>query len=109
MSDLTKQKCEACNAQTPKLTEAELAEARAELHAGWTVEDEALVRVWKLRDFTDAFAKATAVGLLAQEEGHHPDLEIGWGRLAVRLTTHAIGGLSRNDVVMAAKIDQLLA
>ena len=47
------------------------------------------------------------MALLAESQGHHPDLEVGWGRLVVRFTTHAIGGLSQNDLVMAAKVERL--
>ena len=105
--ELARQRCEACNAQTPRLSAAELEAARGELDGAWQVLDGRLRREWKTRDFAGAFARATAIALLAEGEGHHPDLEIGWGRLVVTLTTHALGGLSRNDVIMAAKIDRL--
>lgn len=58
-------------------------------------------------DFRSAFAKATAIALLAEQEGHHPDIEVGWSYLRVRLTTHAAKGLTDNDFIMAAKIDSL--
>ena len=51
---------------------------------------------------------STRIALLAEAQGHHPELEIGWGRLVVRLSTHAVGGLSRNDFIMAARIDRLV-
>ena len=51
---------------------------------------------------------ATRVALLAESQGHHPEMEVGWGRLHVRFTTHAIGGLSENDLVMAAKVQRLV-
>jgi pterin-4a-carbinolamine dehydratase len=54
-----------------------------------------------------AFGLATRIALLAEAQGHHPELEVGWGRLVVRLTTHSVGGLSRNDIIMAARIDRL--
>jgi 4a-hydroxytetrahydrobiopterin dehydratase len=50
---------------------------------------------------------ATRIALLAEAQGHHPELEVGWGRLVVRLSTHSVGGLSRNDFIMAARIDRL--
>ena len=48
------------------------------------------------------------MALIAEAEGHHPDIELGWGRAAFKLTTHAASGLTRNDFVLAAKIDQLV-
>ena len=97
-----------CNAGTPRLSPDEArAEAGGLESEGWTIGETALERTFEFRNFNAAFGLATRVALLAEREGHHPDLEIGWGRLRVRLTTHAIGGLSRNDLVMAAKIGRL--
>ncbi len=66
-------------------------------------------RTFIFRDFSEAFALATRIALLANEEGHHPDLAVGWGRLTVSLTTHVAKGLTENDFIMAAKIDQIAA
>lgn len=74
---------------------------------GWEFGDTALERTFAFKNFNEAFGLATRVALLAESQGHHPDLEVGWGRLQIRLTTHAIGGLSHNDLVMAAKISRL--
>lgn len=68
-----------------------------------------LTRLFRLANFREAFSLATRIALLAEEQGHHPDLAIGWGRLEVALTTHALKGLSPNDFVMAARIDDLAA
>ena len=78
-----------------------------ELGDTWTVEESKLTREFKFDNFRDAFGMATKVALLAEEEGHHPDFEVGWGRLALTLTTHAAKGLTDNDFIMAAKIDKL--
>lgn len=105
---LAGQRCEACNASTPPLDKAAIAERRGELDPTWNVVDaKSLRRDFRFGTFRAAFSRATAIALLAEEQGHHPDLEIGWGRLRVLLTTHSIGGLSHNDFVMAAKIDHL--
>jgi 4a-hydroxytetrahydrobiopterin dehydratase len=105
---LAGQRCEACNASTPRLDKAAIAERRGELDPAWDVVDaSSLRRDFRFETFRAAFSRATAIALLAEEQGHHPDLEIGWGRLRVLLTTHSIGGLSHNDFVMAAKIDHL--
>jgi 4a-hydroxytetrahydrobiopterin dehydratase len=105
---LAGQRCEACNASTPRLDTAAIAERRGELDPAWEVVGaNSLRRDFRFETFRAAFSRATAIALLAEEQGHHPDLEIGWGRLRVLLTTHSIGGLSHNDFVMAAKIDHL--
>jgi 4a-hydroxytetrahydrobiopterin dehydratase len=79
-----------------------------ELDDGWHLEkDKRIVREFKFPDFKKAFDLATSIAGLAESEGHHPDLEIGWGRLNISLTTHVAGGLTRNDFIMAAKIDEL--
>ena len=107
ITKLADSKCEACNSGTPRLDEGEAEKLRSQLDPSWTVSGEHLRREWKTADFVSAFSKATAIALLAQDEGHHPDLDVGWGHLTCDLTTHAIKGLSRNDFVMAAKIDAL--
>ena len=56
-------------------------------------------------DFAAAFATATRIAIIAEGEGHHPDMAVGWGRLEIELTTHAVKGLTRNDFILAAKID----
>ena len=105
---LADQRCEACTGSTPALTPDELREALTELHGLWSVvEGTRLRRDLRFADFGAAFATATRVALLAEEQGHHPDVTVGWGRLRIELTTHAVGGLTRNDVVMAAKIDRV--
>ena len=107
MADLSGEKCEACTQSTPPLSKTDVVALQALLNADWTVGDATLRREFRFANFGEAFTKATAIALLAEEQGHHPDLEVGWGRLAVALTTHKIHGLSRNDFVMASKIDAL--
>jgi 4a-hydroxytetrahydrobiopterin dehydratase len=79
-----------------------------ELADAWEVrEGFKLSRRFKFKDFLHAFGMASQVALLAQEEGHHPDMTVGWGYVGIELTTHAAGGLTKNDFVFAAKVDQL--
>lgn len=74
----------------------------------WKVEEEKkLRREFKFKDFKEALAFVNKIGAIAEEEGHHPDIELGWGKVEVELSTHAIGGLSVNDFIMAAKIDKI--
>ena len=68
---------------------------------------ENLRRKFSFDNFRDAFGFVARVALVAEAEGHHPDIQLGWGRARFALTTHAASGLTRNDFVMAAKIDRL--
>lgn len=109
MSDLAKQTCEACKADAPKVSEAELADLKPEVPE-WellTVEGEQrLRRVFKLKNFAEALAFTQRVGELAEAADHHPALLTEWGKVTVDWWTHKIGGLHRNDFVMAAKTDE---
>lgn len=108
MTQLSEQRCEACTSSTPRLSARDIDELRRDIAAEWTVaHDRRLVRRVSFKNFADAFAFAGRVATVAEQEGHHPDLRVGWGYVEVELTTHAIGGLSRNDFILAAKIDTL--
>ena len=92
---------------TPPLT-AEEARALAVGIAGeWQIVEREIHREFTFKTFNAAFGLATRIALLAEAQGHHPELEVAWGRLVVRLSTHSVGGLSRNDFIMAARIDRL--
>ncbi|MGC2191383.1 MAG: 4a-hydroxytetrahydrobiopterin dehydratase [Candidatus Dormiibacterota bacterium] len=106
MSELARERCQACNRDTPTVTAEEQPGLLSELHGDWRVEDRVLRRNFKFTNFASAFTTATRLALLAEREGHHPDLRLGWGYLVVELTTHAAGGLTRNDFILAAKIDR---
>ena len=75
----------------------------------WQIDEGEIRREFTFKTFNAAFGMATRIALLAEAQGHHPELEVGWGRLVVRLSTHSVGGLSRNDFIMAARIDRLAA
>jgi 4a-hydroxytetrahydrobiopterin dehydratase len=107
--DLSRERCEACTGATPRIGADEARQLAAGLDGAWRIGEDAIEREFRSKSFNAAFGLATRVALLAENQGHHPDLEVGWGRLVVRLTTHAIKGLSRNDFVMAAKIDRIAA
>lgn len=82
----------------------------AELVPGWTRDGTGSIsRHFRFANYRDAFGFATRLSLLAEDHGHHPDLEIGWGRCVVTFTTHAVGGLTINDFVLAANADRLAA
>jgi 4a-hydroxytetrahydrobiopterin dehydratase len=76
---------------------------------GWILDEDAarIRRRWKFPDFAAAMAFAQAVGTLAEEQGHHPDLSVGWGYCEVVFQTHRIRGLHENDFIMAARVNAL--
>jgi 4a-hydroxytetrahydrobiopterin dehydratase len=109
MSELAKKKCVPCEGGVDALLCQKAEELKAELKPEWMLIDECrmLARTFVLPDFKASIALANKIADIAEEEGHHPDLTVGYGNLGVELTTHAIGGLSENDFIIAAKIDQL--
>lgn len=76
---------------------------------GWTVSEKELSREFSFQNFPEAMAFVEKVASIAEMQGHHPDIVIAYRKVRLTLTTHKIGGLSRNDFIMAAKIDALLA
>ncbi len=89
-----------------------LAEAEAMMPRvqGWRLAgDVAIVADWKFKNFQEAQAFVNRAGALAEAEGHHPDIAYGWGYAKLTLTTHAINGLSENDFILAAKINEIAA
>ncbi|MGH1441096.1 MAG: 4a-hydroxytetrahydrobiopterin dehydratase [Cellvibrionaceae bacterium] len=110
MSDLPKQTCEACRADAPRVSDLEQKELLSELE-GWQVVDKKgvlqLLKAYNFEDFAVALAFTNRVASLAETEGHHPALLTEWGRVTVRWWTHKIGGLHKNDFIMAAKTDLL--
>jgi 4a-hydroxytetrahydrobiopterin dehydratase len=107
MSQLAAEHCEACEQGTPPLSEAEAAVLSADVPAWERERNQRLRRTFEFANFRDAFGFVARAALVAEAEFHHPDIELGWGRAAFELTTHAASGLTRNDFVMAAKLDQL--
>jgi 4a-hydroxytetrahydrobiopterin dehydratase len=108
VSDLAKQHCEPCEKGTPPLPEEEAAALAADVPDWERDGNRTLKREFSFANFRDAFGFVARAALVAEAEQHHPDIELGWGRAAFELTTHAASGLTRNDFVMAAKIDRLM-
>ncbi len=106
---LTEKKCVPCSGDVPPLSAEEIVRLRPEVPGWQVVDDHHLARTWTFDDFAQALAFTNRVGALAEEEGHHPDILVAWGRVEITLWTHAIGGLSESDFVLAAKIDTLPA
>ncbi|PLS82173.1 MAG: 4a-hydroxytetrahydrobiopterin dehydratase [Actinobacteria bacterium] len=109
MSELSEMKCIACRGGEPTLTDAEVEELRPQVPDWRVVEREGVKRLqhaYRFDDFAQALAFTNRVGEQAEEEGHHPALLTDWGKVTVTWWTHKIGGLHRNDFIMAAKTDE---
>jgi 4a-hydroxytetrahydrobiopterin dehydratase len=105
---LAARRCIPCRGGTQPLRGAPLAALLAELGGGWRAVDEHhLEKQFRFRDFAGALAFAGRIGALAEEQSHHPDLHLAWGKLGVEIWTHKIDGLTESDFVFAAKIDRL--
>jgi 4a-hydroxytetrahydrobiopterin dehydratase len=108
MTELAQKKCVACEGMVDPFVREE-AEVLLKQVQEWKLSDDAksISKAFTFKDFAEALAFTNKVGAIAEEEGHHPDIELAWGKVVVYLTTHAIKGLSENDFILAAKIDQL--
>ena len=105
---LADKKCVPCRGGTPPLKGKEL-EALHKSIPNWTVTKEHhLTREYKFPDFAKALEFVNKVGAVAEEQGHHPDILLAWGKAEITLWTHKIDGVTESDFVMAAKIDRLL-
>ena len=110
MTSLADKTCVPCRGGVPPLKGKELAAIRAQLpeFAHWNVVDEHhLTRSYKFPDFKSALDFVDRVGAIAEEQGHHPDMTLGWGKAEVTTWTHAVDGLTESDFILAAKIDRL--
>jgi 4a-hydroxytetrahydrobiopterin dehydratase len=106
---LTQQHCVPCEGGTLPLPREEALKLAAEANH-WTLSEDttSISREFTFTDFAAALAWINKVGALAESEGHHPDIHWWWNKITLELTTHAIGGLSNNDFILAAKINQLV-
>jgi 4a-hydroxytetrahydrobiopterin dehydratase len=103
---LSEKRCVPCETQTPPLTPTEVSKLLKQLPTGWkSVENKKITKDFKFKSYPDTIAFVNRVALIAQDEGHHPDLHVGYSKVTIDLWTHAINGLSENDFILAAKID----
>ncbi len=108
MSDLAGKQCIPCKGGVPPLRGAELDALLEQLGGGWQVVDEHhLAKDYRFPDFVGALAFTNRVGGMAEEQQHHPDIHLSWGRVRVEIWTHKIDGLTESDFVFAAKADRL--
>jgi 4a-hydroxytetrahydrobiopterin dehydratase len=105
-SKLAKKRCVPCRGGVPPLAGQEIRRLEEELGGGWSVVDEHhLQKEYTFDDFAEALNFTNKVGAIAEEEGHHPDIALSWGRVELKIWTHKIDGLTESDFVLAAKAD----
>ena len=108
-AELTRKHCAPCEGGVPPLPPDQVRQLLAAL-PDWklTADGQRIRREWRVKDFLTGLDFFQRIGRLAEEEGHHPDLHLaGYRNVAIEIWTHAVGGLSENDFILAAKIDQL--
>jgi len=100
--------CVPCRGGEESMKGDSLERMAAELSSEWRIiEEHHLERQFKFKDFKEALDFVINVSRLAEQQGHHPDICFGWGKAKITLWTHKIKGLSKNDFIMAAKIDRI--
>jgi 4a-hydroxytetrahydrobiopterin dehydratase len=105
--DLAKRKCVPCEGTQPKLGADEIRDLSARL-VGWQAREDKLHKTFIFKDFVTAMEFLNRVAEVAEVEGHHPDFSVHYNQVAFTIWTHAVGGLSENDFILAAKIDALV-
>ncbi|HSP00256.1 MAG TPA: 4a-hydroxytetrahydrobiopterin dehydratase [Thioalkalivibrio sp.] len=111
MSDLSAKHCKPCEGGVAPLSRDEAARHLAEISPDWSLSEDGteIRRSLRFKNYYETMAFVNGVAWVAHREDHHPDLEVGYSRCLIRFSTHAIGGLSENDFICAAKIDGLAA
>ena len=105
---LTEEKCTVCQVGDIPLAPNEVEEYMKQVDSAWeNLDNHKIKRVFELEDWKAAQEFTDKVGFLAEEEGHHPVIQLEWGKVTVTLWTHKIDGLFKNDFILAAKIDKL--
>jgi len=107
MMSLVEKHCVPCRGGVPPLQGEELEKMKAEVPNWQVVDGHHLTRSFAFPDFKTALDFVNRVGAVAEEEGHHPDLYLAWGKVDVKTWTHKIDGLTESDFILAAKIDRL--
>lgn len=109
MKKLTEIKCIPCEGGMPPLTLEEIEPLKKQIPADWQITGNRILRKhFEFKNFISAMEFINKIAKLAEAEGHHPDFCVSYNKIDITLTTHAIGGLSQNDFILAAKIENLL-
>jgi len=106
--ELSEKTCVPCRGSVPPLTREEISPLAAAVNNWTVIENHHIEKHFEFSDFKEALAFVNRVGTLAEDQGHHPDLSLAWGKVGVSIWTHKINGLTESDFILAAKIDSLL-
>jgi 4a-hydroxytetrahydrobiopterin dehydratase len=105
MSGLAERQCVPCKGGVPPLTAAEIEPLLAQVDDWRAVDEHHLEKQYKLKNFVEALELVNRIGAIAEQQNHHPDIELAWGRVKVTIWTHKINGLTESDFIFAAKCD----
>ena len=105
-TDLASRKCVACDGRVPPLEQDEVSRL-LKLIRGWESADGRIAKTYSFKNYYETMAFVNAAAWISHREDHHPDMTVGYSKCRVEYTTHAIGGLSENDFICAAKLDAL--
>lgn len=106
LSDLSKGKCKPCNSGDAPLSDAKVQTNLSQLK-DWQVVNGEIAKTYHFQNYYETMAFVNAAAWISHREDHHPDIELGYNKCRIRYSTHAIGGLSENDFICAAKMDAL--
>ena len=107
MADLASKTCVPCRGGTPPLKGEELHSYSHQLPNWQVIDEHHITRTFTFPDFQKALDFVNRVGAVAEQQGHHPDIFLTWGKVGITLWTHSVNGLTESDFIMAAKIDQI--
>ncbi len=110
MNELADRQCIPCRGGVPPMERAQAEQLLSQLGEGWELRDNGylfLEKTYRFNDFAHALAFVDRVGALAEEQAHHPDIHLAWGRATISIWTHKIKGLTESDFVFAAKCDRV--
>ena len=105
---LSEKKCIPCEGGMPAFGKSQITKYKSQLKSNWVVLDNKKIqKEFKFKNFVETMGFVNQVALIAQAEDHHPDMHVSYKKVIIELWTHAVGGLSENDFIMAAKIDEI--
>lgn len=108
MAQLAQQKCVPCRGGVPPLTPAQIVPLLEQVDSWEVIGNHHLLKTFKFSDFSTALAFVNQIGGIAEEQNHHPDIYLAWGKVDIKIWTHKIDGLTESDFILAAKIEQLV-
>lgn len=106
-TELSDKTCVPCRGGIAPLSQTEIKPLVQELDGWEVIDDHHLTKLYRFPDFATALKHVNRIGEIAEAQGHHPDIELGWGRVQVDIWTHKIDGLTESDFILAAKIDKI--